>query len=74
MSEVPVCPVCGEECETIYTDKKTGDVLGCDCCIDSEDAYDWSDRQDIDEEAIKADYAYDHLKDLWCDNGDSCFD
>ena len=27
----PVCPICGEECETIYADM-TGDVFGCDRC------------------------------------------
>lgn len=30
--ETPVCPVCGQECEKMYTDT-CGDVLGCDMCV-----------------------------------------
>ena len=33
------CPHCGKECETIYTED--GDVIGCDKCIKSHDAWDW---------------------------------
>ena len=40
--EYPVCPVCGEECETIYKDRY-GEIVGCDCCVVQEDAYE-SDR------------------------------
>lgn len=69
MDEVyPICPICDEECETIYKDKNTGDVIGCDRCIESEDAVEWQSEQDIDEEAIKADYYIDYLKDMRCDN------
>ncbi len=28
----PVCPVCGEECETIYRDH-SGGIFGCDVCV-----------------------------------------
>ena len=35
---VPICPVCGAECETIFRDKKSLEILGCDVCIDSLDA------------------------------------
>ena len=34
------CPVCGKECEEIYKDKD-GDVVGCEHCVQSEDAYQW---------------------------------
>lgn len=34
-----LCPRCGEECETLYKDKHTGEVLGCDCCIEAVDLY-----------------------------------
>lgn len=30
---VPICPVCGRECETIYKDSKSGEIIGCDECI-----------------------------------------
>ena len=32
--EAPVCPICYEECDTMYTDMN-GEVLGCDCCVRS---------------------------------------
>lgn len=35
----PICPVCGEECEGLYI--ADGDVIGCDCCVDRVDAWDW---------------------------------
>ena len=38
-----LCPICGKECETIYTDDND-DVVGCDRCIHQEDAIDWYDR------------------------------
>lgn len=34
--EYPVCPLCGEECDTMYT-TACGDVLGCDCCVKAEE-------------------------------------
>lgn len=34
------CPVCGEECEEIYT-YKDGYVAGCEHCIEHQDAYQW---------------------------------
>ena len=39
----PVCPVCGEEAETLYVDID-GDVLGCDCCLKAVDAYDYREH------------------------------
>jgi hypothetical protein len=30
--KMPVCPVCGEECETYYVDK-FGDIFGCENCV-----------------------------------------
>lgn len=36
---MPKCPVCGEECETYYTDYY-GTVVGCENCIDTKDAED----------------------------------
>lgn len=37
---LPLCPVCGEECETVYTDS-TNEVVGCDVCLEARDAYDF---------------------------------
>ena len=33
----PVCPVCGKECDTVY--KRDGEILGCDVCVRSYDAW-----------------------------------
>lgn len=33
--EYPICPICGEECETIYKSKDY-DIVGCDECIRSD--------------------------------------
>ena len=37
---IPVCPVCGKECDTLYIDAR-GEVAGCERCIRLEDAYEW---------------------------------
>ena len=34
----PVCPICGESCDTIYVDK-WGNVCGCDECVSARDAW-----------------------------------
>ena len=36
------CPICDRPCETIYIDK-FGDVVGCDECIESREAWDWGE-------------------------------
>lgn len=36
--EVPHCPVCGQECETLYRNRY-GEIIGCDDCIDAVDAW-----------------------------------
>ncbi len=38
----PICPICGEECETVYTDVFRN-VLGCDICISADDAWEVED-------------------------------
>ncbi len=34
----PRCPICGEECETIYRDR-SGECVGCDICMEALDAW-----------------------------------
>ena len=41
----PICPVCGEECETIYTDINS-EVCGCENCLNEYDAWDYFDDAD----------------------------
>ena len=41
----PVCPVCGEECETIYTDINS-EVCGCDNCVTEYDSCEYFDDED----------------------------
>ncbi len=36
----PTCPICNQECETLYADR-SGEVIGCDMCIEHFDAYDY---------------------------------
>ena len=36
-SRVPICPVCGAECEIVYKDGH--EIIGCNECITEEDAY-----------------------------------
>lgn len=38
----PRCPICGEECETIYKSKDY-EIVGCDCCIRTIDAWEVED-------------------------------
>ncbi len=36
----PRCPICGEECETVYQSKENGfDIVGCDLCLKPWDAW-----------------------------------
>lgn len=39
----PHCPVCGDECETIFKDKD-GYIFGCDNCIKKVDAWECMDE------------------------------
>lgn len=36
--ERPICPACGEECQTIYRDR-FGVIVGCDGCVERNDAW-----------------------------------
>lgn len=38
----PRCPVCDKEFETLYKDRY-GDVVGCDCCMTTVDAWDYEE-------------------------------
>ena len=33
------CPVCGKECESIFRYKATGEIVGCDKCVDVVDPW-----------------------------------
>ena len=37
--EFPVCPICGAETDTYYYNKRTGEIVGCDECVESQDAW-----------------------------------
>ena len=39
---VPRCPCCGKECETIYKDRNK-EVVGCDMCVVSVDSWEEGD-------------------------------
>lgn len=46
---MPICPVCWQECETIYRFRDTGDVIGCDECIEAVDAWEYTRTEGDDE-------------------------
>ena len=33
LEQVILCPECGKECENLYVDIRSGEILGCDRCI-----------------------------------------
>ena len=37
------CPICGEECESVYVDM-SGEPAGCDVCLRRIDVEDWWDN------------------------------
>ena len=39
----PVCPCCGEECETVYGNQY-GDVFACNRCLMEQDAWEWMEE------------------------------
>ena len=49
--QLPVCPVCGEECETVYTDINA-EICGCDNCITKYEAWEYYDDEDPDPDLI----------------------
>ena len=40
IEELPTCPICGAETDTVYVQKGTYDIVGCDECLQSKDAWD----------------------------------
>ena len=40
-NEEPRCPCCGSDCSTVY--KVDGEIVGCDNCVNSFDAWDEED-------------------------------
>ena len=36
---LPYCPVCHKECEEVYRDRETHDIIGCDVCVSCVDAW-----------------------------------
>ena len=45
---IPCCPVCGAECDTVYLDMND-DIVGCDRCINMEDAYEYLYDEEVEE-------------------------
>lgn len=41
--ETPVCPICGQETEIFYK-SPNADIIGCDNCIDTVDA--WAEMEE----------------------------
>ena len=47
----PMCPICGNECDTLYFDMND-QICGCDCCISSQNAFEY--EEDRREAAMEA--------------------
>ena len=45
LEEMPKCPCCGWECNTLYR-ARGGEIVGCENCIDALDAVDNRDLAD----------------------------
>lgn len=54
----PICPICFDECETIYKDGE-GNVCGCENCISAVDAYEWAEEQEAEHVASYGDYQFE---------------
>jgi len=37
---MPDCPICGAECDSYHVAKRSGEIVGCDECLESIDAWD----------------------------------
>lgn len=42
--DYPICPICGAECCELFEDND-GNIVGCDECIKTIDAWDWKERE-----------------------------
>jgi hypothetical protein len=41
---MPVCPVCGKECNSIFLDTNR-EAFGCEHCVKEEDSYEWLEQE-----------------------------
>lgn len=62
---MPNCPVCGDKCETVYKNCD-GEVIACDGCINSQDAWEWQAEEKEAEEADRGDRLYHEWRDRQC--------
>lgn len=46
-NQMPCCPICGDECETIY-ENRNRNIIGCDNCINARDAWFWQEEIEND--------------------------
>ena len=53
---MPICPVCGEECNDFYVSYYANEIVGCEHCIYRDSAWERSDRDRFDE---RIDYEYE---------------
>ena len=59
----PICPECGEPCETYYFDKY-GDIIGCDNCITSGDAWERMYEDEENERCLREEARYEELREI----------
>lgn len=49
------CPICGEECDTIFEDRY-GNLFGCDQCIRKRDAWEYQEEWRKEQEDWRDDW------------------
>lgn len=42
--DVPQCPCCGHECNSIFLDQNR-EPFGCEFCVKEEDSYEWQEQE-----------------------------
>lgn len=67
-SPLPVCPVCGEECEEYYFDND-GNICGCDVCITMKNAVEYEEEQRESAREAYEDHLYEMSRDLEYERG-----
>ena len=44
-----ICPVCRCDCGTYYIDRSSGEILGCERCIEERDAGEYEAEREVDQ-------------------------
>ena len=65
---MPICPICGEECEEFYFNRD-GNICGCDNCISVKNAVEYEEEERESAREAYADHLYEMQRDLEYERG-----